>query len=83
MAQVQTKPQTQDTPESIFEMCIKEFGITQDIPYESLSFSERMVIAFCYRMSRGGDVDLSDLEGILDEENMKKMVKIYYTLYNF
>ncbi len=75
MAQVQTQ--------NVFEMCIKEFNLSEEIPYESLSFSERMIVATCYRMSKGDEIDFTDLEGILDQENLEKLGKLYMQLYNF
>ncbi len=75
MTQVQTP--------NIFEMCIKEFNLSEEIPYEALSFSERMIVATCSQLARGNEIDFDMLEGILDEENLKKLGKLYMQLYNF
>ncbi len=69
--------------QDIFEMCLKELNISQDIPYEALSYSEKVMIATCYQLSRGNEIDLEAIEDILDKENMKKISKLYMELYNF
>ncbi len=77
MTQVQTKSQTQDT----FEMCIKEFNLSEEIPYEALSYSEKIIIATCYRMAKGEEINFTDLEDILDEANLAKLGNLYMKLY--
>ncbi len=77
------KPQTQTPIKNTFKTCIKEFNLSEEIPYESLSFSEKMIIAVCYQMSVGGEIDFDMLEGVLDQENLEKLGRLYFSIYNF
>ncbi len=74
----QTSSQTSSQNE--YEMCIKELGIPQDIPRESLSYTEKLLMNICREITAGEEIDFDELANTLDEENANKLGKIIMKL---
>jgi len=81
----QTKPSSEgvNSRQDRYEECIKTFGIPSDISSGALSYSERVLTMICHKMSIGDAIDLEFLSSVLDEENMKKMLNLYFKYYDW
>ncbi len=72
-----------DNPYSFFISCLKYFNIPENVPQDALSYTERSLSLACAKMSRGDEINLDDYVGVLDEENMTKLINLYLTVYNW
>ncbi len=69
--------------ETIYEECVQLFNIPTDTPNEALSYTENLLSLTCFKMSIGDEIDLESVVPMLDEENAKRMIDLYYKYYNF
>ncbi len=47
-----------------------------DIPYEALSYTEKVMKDVCRRLVNGDEIDFYELESVLDEQSAEKVGKI-------
>ncbi len=66
---------------SVYKECLKLFNIPENVESETLSYTEKTLIRICHEMDAGYEISTDELANILDEENMAKFAKLYYTIY--
>ncbi|AFV51229.1 putative SvtR-like protein [Sulfolobales Mexican rudivirus 1] len=66
-----------------FDQCLKALQVPDDIPRESLSYSEKKAIEVCHQLDAGINFDLSEYEGIFDEERFQALLKLYLMKFNY
>ncbi len=68
--------------EDLFSSCLKTLGISEEMPFENLSYTEKEMFTLCHELSIGQDIDFNEINNVLDDEKKKRLVELLIKYYN-